>query len=454
VDVGSVLSGYRLEAHLGQGAFATVFRASHEQTGAPAAVKVLHSSLMDTSVAVLRFLREAEMLVALNHPAIVRIFSVGETPAGIPYLIMEWIDGHTLSDEARRRGRFSLDELLGVLEPLCGALAAAHDAGFVHRDLKASNVMLMPEGDWFRIKLVDFGIAKLLDGDSHGSKLTTTGTAIGTPPYMAPEQFTGSKIDARTDVYALGVLCFRLLAGRLPFESKSNVELAHMHIAAEPPRLGAFVPALAAMDPVLRRCLAKRREARYSSALEVLADVRRVAGVPSAQARPAPPPWIGVHVSVFSPLEEAEWGDDLVDAIFDALDEAAQSLTSEGMTVEQSTGNAILAVMESHGDMAAVLGALHAACALEARLVSILEQAGASAVIAVHGSDAEEELARAPWRLYEIGHTVVATKRIQTYAQGAGLVLRPVGEGLFAVSRSAEHGGDEESTTLVRRGAG
>jgi Protein kinase domain len=313
------------------------------------------------------------------------------------------------------------------------------------------------EGDWFRIKLLDFGVAKLLDGDNPGSKLTTTGTAIGTPAYMAPEQFSGGKIDPRTDVYALGVLCFRLLAGRLPFESRSAIELAQMHIAAEPPRLGAFVPALSAMDPVLRRCLAKKREARYSGALEVLADVRRVAGAQGAQgahARRDPPAWIGIHMTVVSSLEEAEWGDDLVDAIFEAFEEAARNLTLEGMAVGASTGKAILALVESHGATTAVLGALRAACALDARSRPTLEQIGASSVIVIHGSDSEEELARAPWGLFEVGHPVVATECIQTCIQEEELVLRPMGKGLFAVSRSAEHGRDEESTAVIGRRAG
>src|SRR5688572_17887910 len=220
---GITVAGYVVETMSARGGFATVYRARAAATGEIVALKLLHPELSTSSTLVRRFRQEAEALNLIAHRNIVKIFEVGEFTPGRPFLAMEWIHGHTLEAELRRRGTFSADEVLGIMEDLCAGLAAAHDAGVVHRDLKASNVMIVPRGHWFDLKIVDLGIAKLVDNEASGAKqgLTTTGTVIGTPHCMAPEQVLGQQVDQRTDIYALGVLTYFLLTGRYPFQART-----------------------------------------------------------------------------------------------------------------------------------------------------------------------------------------------------------------------------------------
>lgn len=354
LEPGSVVGDWQIDAFVAKGGFASVFRGRSLKTGQVGAIKVLRPELVESSTAILRFQREAQLMARISHPNIVAIHTIGEIVPGVPYIVMEWIDGQTLSDEYRRRGSFSPEEVLGVLEPLCSALAAAHAEGVVHRDLKPSNIMVIPEGDWFRIKLVDFGIAKLLEPESEAAytSLTATGTFLGTPAYMAPEQFVGLRVDARTDVYALGVVSYLLLSGRLPFRAENPIEMAEMHRGARHAAISAIARVPAALDTVLDRALAKAPSARYESVKAFFDDVHRalqepLPAPPQHVADAAAPHWLGIHVAVTVPTLDIELDDDLLAQIDAALAAAETTLISRGLQVVLDGAQAILAVRKA-----------------------------------------------------------------------------------------------------------
>ena len=371
---GSQIGDHVIDALVGAGGFSTVFRGHVHTTGEQVAIKVLRPELLSISTVVLRFRREAETLAKLHHPSIVKVMEIDEISRGLPYLVMEWIEGHTLSEELRRRGSFSSEELLGVLEPLCGALAAAHEVGIVHRDIKPSNVMVTPEGDWFRIKLVDFGIAKMLvpEGEAARTKLTAVGSFMGTTSYMAPEQFIGARIDERTDIYALGILSYLLLAGKLPFQASTQMEMMDLHLLSTPPLVSGASRAPRALDPVIARALAKEPSARQESVPAFLDEVRRALRGPSSgrsASAGSGTGWMGVHVAaVFNGLDE-DINDEVLVEIEDALALAQTELEVAGLRIVPETGNAILAVREGRLGEDDLTSLLNVALALRQRLV-------------------------------------------------------------------------------------
>lgn len=263
-----------------RGPVSTLYRARDVGGGGVSALKVLQSSALSTDTALRRFRREAATLQRLSHPHIVGVHDYGELPDGRPFIAMEWLEGRDLAAELAARGPLSSREALEVLEQVGAALRVAHAAGVVHRDLKAQNVMkLSGSGEALLVKLVDFGVAKGLTADSPGaSSLTHTGVALGTPLSMAPEQIRGEAPDARTDLYALGVLLFQLVTGQPPFQGATRHEVEEQHLHAPPPRPGERAPVPEALDDVVLRCLAKNREDRYPDVVVLLEDLRRAVG--------------------------------------------------------------------------------------------------------------------------------------------------------------------------------
>lgn len=362
---GAVVAGYVVEERAAKGGFATVYRARSQATGETVALKLLHPEHATSGPLVRRFHQEADALNRIAHPSIVQVFAVGTIGSGQPFFIMEWIDGHTLEQELAERGPFSVDELVGVLDPLCAALAVAHAAGVIHRDLKPSNVMVIPRGDWFDVKLVDFGIAKLLEHGSPGDAkgLTTTGVHLGTPSFMAPEQLLGQAMDARTDIYALGVISYYLLTGQRPFVGRSASEYQELHLSAAPPRVSDRVPVPPAIDAVVQRCLAKAREDRYPSVHHFLDDLRRadagaaLMGPPSRRGMPASPPSesssatqaVGIYVEVSFDGAEDELDDATITAIDDLLARAQTKLGAAGLEIAFTAGTSFCAIREAGG---------------------------------------------------------------------------------------------------------
>ena len=257
--IGDILGGYRILGCLGAGGMGQVFRARDNDLERDVALKLLHPKLTFQPHAMRRFRREARLLAAVHHPNIATIFGTFED-GGVRFLVMELVDGETLAQRLGT-GRMDVPEALGIARQIATALEAAHRKGIVHRDLKPANVMVSPEG-W--VKVLDFGIAKVLSGEGEGSAAmsqeteeTRTQGALGTAPYMSPEQLCGLETDWRTDVWAFGCVLFELVTGQRAFTGKSRTELVRAILDAEPSwsELPAELPA--GVVDLLRQCLAK-----------------------------------------------------------------------------------------------------------------------------------------------------------------------------------------------------
>lgn len=251
---------------------AAVYRAADTVLQRDIALKILYPQYSDDASLVERFKREAVLAASLEHPNIVPVYDVGEYD-GMAYIAMKLLSGRTFQDRLQEAGAISIEELIAVLAPVAAALDYAHGRGVVHRDIKPGNIFLSQDADGARPILTDFGIAKQLDAPG----LTTTGALIGTPDYMAPEQIAGRPVDARVDIYALGMLAFRALAGRRAFEgSTQDVLLGHLYGRA--PLLSEVNGALPrGADDVVGRAIATEPAARYSSAGAFLQALRQVA---------------------------------------------------------------------------------------------------------------------------------------------------------------------------------
>jgi len=260
-----------------------VYLAEHPEIGRRVAVKVLRPELIRDPSLLTRFLNEARAANAIRHPNIIEVLDSGTTVDGTPYLVMELLEGEALSARIRRVGQVPLRDALEFSYQAASALAAAHAKGIVHRDLKPDNLFLLPvPSDPARemIKVLDFGIAKLQTLPTGAGMQTRTGTLMGTPVYMSPEQCLGTKtVDHRSDIYALGIIMFEMLAGRPPFISDGLGELVNMHLNVRPPSLHDANPAVTpAVELLILKALEKAPEARQRSATELQADIRAAAG--------------------------------------------------------------------------------------------------------------------------------------------------------------------------------
>ncbi len=284
--IGLTLSDrYKIERLLGEGAMGAVYAAEHMLMRKRVAVKVLHPSMTRVPEVVARFEREAISASRIGHPNVAAATDFGKLDDGSFFLVLEYVEGESLRI-AIDRGRFDVPRALHVVSQLANALVRAHSLGIVHRDLKPENVMLVSrDGDPDFVKVLDFGIAKvpvgevLADGDTQnaqaaGPALTQLGTVYGTPEYMAPEQALGLAIDARADLYAVGVMMYELLTGRRPFVADSMIALLGMHVNAPPPPMSETAPdAIIPPDVVLvvERLLEKEPDKRVQSAKDLLA---------------------------------------------------------------------------------------------------------------------------------------------------------------------------------------
>jgi serine/threonine protein kinase len=278
--VGALLGSYRITAELSSGGMGTIYRARHELLGREAAVKVLRAELTEDPELVGRFFTEARAATAIRHPSIIEVFDFGYTDAGEAYLVMEFLEGESLHAflKAKKPQGLSEEHAAYIARSLSNALIAAHSKGIVHRDLKPANIFLVPDPEQpfgVRPKVLDFGIAKLVDatGAPLGRKYTVTGTLIGTPRYMAPEQArAASQIDHRADLYSLGCILYEMMVGEAPFPKGGSGEVIAMHLFGEvtPPR--TRVPTMSVeLDAVIMRLLQKEPNDRYSTAAEVSA---------------------------------------------------------------------------------------------------------------------------------------------------------------------------------------
>jgi serine/threonine-protein kinase len=269
-----LVEGYRVDRLIGEGGFGQVWRATRTATGTIVAIKILHLELVRSNDALTRFDRELTAIERLDHRHVVRAFDRGTLPDGRPYLVLEYIDGPSLRDAIHERGSLPPADMLAILEPLCEALATAHELGLVHRDVKASNVILGHDTQGPRPVLLDFGLVKLLD--SEGPGLTSSRSMLGTPAAMAPEQMKGQPVTARTDVYALGLLAFHMLTGAPAFGGTPGVVQSYLQVHGPRPRPSAKVDIDPVIDEPILKALAPDPANRYASARELLEALRAV----------------------------------------------------------------------------------------------------------------------------------------------------------------------------------
>jgi eukaryotic-like serine/threonine-protein kinase len=294
--IGAVLGSHRIVAEITSGGMGTVFRAEHVLLGRPAAVKLLRADLSTNHELVQRFLNEARAVTACKHPGIVEVYDFGYTAAGHAYIVMELLDGEPLG---RRLARARLGERAAatIAHGIASALRAAHRVGVIHRDLKPDNVFLVrdPDDGSDRPKVLDFGIAKL--AGPGGDHRTQTGTLIGTPLYMAPEQARAAgAIDARADLYSLGCILYHMLVGRPPFVAEGAGEIIALQMfgAVEPPSQHAEVSP--GMDQLVMRLLEKEPARRFASAGEVAAGLAALGASPASE-----PGWVALPAGLEVP---------------------------------------------------------------------------------------------------------------------------------------------------------
>ena len=261
-----VIGRYRVIRKLGTGGMAEVYAAKHELMDRNAAIKLLLPEMSARDDIVRRFFQEAQAAARIEHPGIVQVFDVGYTPDGRAYLVMEQLAGEPLSRRLQRQGALSLEETIILMRQLAGAIECAHGRGIIHRDLKPDNLFLVPDPDLprgERVKVLDFGLAKLLETSTSPMELTAQGAVFGTPSYMAPEQCqSAANVDSRADLYSIGCIFYACLCGRPPFTGNGMAMLmAHIaqapvpprqHVAAIPPAIDALILQLLEKDPARR----------------------------------------------------------------------------------------------------------------------------------------------------------------------------------------------------------
>ena len=258
--IGAELGTYRISHVLGEGGMGRVYAAVNPQIAGRVAIKVLSNQDPDL---VARFFAEARAINLINHRSIVRVQDLAQLPDGRPYIVMELLEGETLKSVVRRDAPLPIGGVTRVVGQAISALGAAHAIGIVHRDFKSDNIMVLADGS---AKVLDFGIAKLSPWLGGGGPRTVTGVRVGTPAYMAPEQIRGDAVDARTDIYAAGVVLFEALTGRRPFLGDNEFELMKAHLELAPPApssVRADVPHT--LDQVVLQALAKRPEDRFQA---------------------------------------------------------------------------------------------------------------------------------------------------------------------------------------------
>ncbi|MFZ1404810.1 MAG: serine/threonine-protein kinase, partial [Anaerolineae bacterium] len=274
--IGKRLGRYEIRSEIGRGGMGMVFEAFDALLQRTVAIKVLPPQFAFDEDFVRRFHREGVMSAQLHHVNVVTIHDVGEHD-GFHYLVMEFLEGKTLDQWLKDHGTMPLSQAVPVLRQIASALDFAHSRGMIHRDIKPSNIMLTAEG---HATLMDFGLVRAAEG----AMLTRTGMVVGTPEYMAPEQATGAEVDARTDVYALGVVLYRMLSGKLPFTRSTPYAVTYAHIHEPPPPLRqtrADLPPR--LEAILLKALAKDPAARYQRAGHLADDfAAAVAELPAA----------------------------------------------------------------------------------------------------------------------------------------------------------------------------
>ena len=321
--IGRTLGKFEVTEKLGRGGSGDVYRAEQAQLGRSAVIKTLRRENELAPNRVERFLREAKLASRLDHPYAAHIYAFGVEPDGLLWIAMEHVRGGTLDDLVTRRGPIPASVFAPLFARLCEVVHSMHELGIVHRDIKGTNVMVIERSGQLLPKLLDFGIAKgvdadLLEAQEDITELTGHGSTLGSPHYMSPEQWAApSEVDARADIYALGVLAYRCLVGQLPFHDVMRPKLAEAHLLSPPPPLPSTVPSRLA--DVIMRALAKRADARWPTAVALAEAVQRAVGGTAPEAVP-----------IFDPVTRDAWMRGGPQPIADAV----AHLSSSSTTVE------------------------------------------------------------------------------------------------------------------------
>ena len=271
--IGQVIEGkYRLISKLGAGGMGSVYRGERLLIGDQTAIKILHAEYIAQPESFERFRREAQAAARLKHPNAVSIYDFGVTSEGLVYLVMELVEGQTLRQVIKTQGPLDPTTATKIIEQVCFALEEAHQQQIVHRDLKPDNIIVNTTSRGLRAKVLDFGIAKLCD--LAAGHLTQTGSVLGTPHYMSPEQCLGEELDHRSDIYSLGIVLYEMLTGILPFNSTISTAVVVQHVNQKPPSLRAINPRISEeLESVVLHALEKRRESRPQTAAALTAEL-------------------------------------------------------------------------------------------------------------------------------------------------------------------------------------
>ena len=290
LDRASNLSGqvlddrYQVQKKLGEGGMSFVYLAREVSSGNDVAIKVLSPRLATEKSSVERLRREAGLAMRLDHPNVCRIMRLGESEDGLIYLVMPFLKGELLSDREVRDGPMAQDRGVSILRQVCAGLHHAHELQIIHRDLKPENIMLVQEdGGPERAVVMDFGLAKERRADPAIAKLTATGIILGTPEFMSPEQIRGKPLDARSDIYALGIMAFEMFSGKLPFQGRNAQEMMVARLRGQPLMLRQFRPDLpASLEKALTRAMATNPDARFATALDFAGALELPSASPSS----------------------------------------------------------------------------------------------------------------------------------------------------------------------------
>ncbi|MEK7750678.1 MAG: serine/threonine-protein kinase, partial [Acidobacteriota bacterium] len=287
LSAGAKLGPYEILSPLGAGGMGEVYKARDTRLDRSVAIKVLPEHIARREDLRQRFEREARAVASLNHPHICVLHDIGSQD-GTGYMVMEYMEGETLAARIAR-GALPLDQALIFAVQIADALDRAHRAGVTHRDVKPSNIMLTRDG----VKVLDFGLAKSKskpepEQETLTAALTTEGTVLGTPQYMAPEQFEGKEADARSDIWAIGAVLYEMFTGQKAFQGKSYSSLVGAILSADPGPMSVkpFTPA--ALERLVRRCLAKDPEDRWQSMRDVVLDLQSIAATPAETPQTVP----------------------------------------------------------------------------------------------------------------------------------------------------------------------
>ena len=380
--MGQTISSFHVTRKLGEGGFGAVYLGQHPEIESKVAIKVLREQFVTDSSMVERFMDEARAVNRIGHRGIVRIHDTGRLPEVGAYLVMEYLEGESLLDRFRRKGPLPADEAVRFIMQACTALGACHRAGIVHRDLKPANMFIVADEDLpggERVIILDFGIAKLVQQQDLG-RATATGTLLGSPLYMSPEQCIDSKnVDHRSDIFSLGVVAYELLAGQCPYEADTLGQLVIKHDSEEPPPLRELRSDLPLpLEQAVARALERQPEDRYQN-MEELRRALEVASSDLSSQTPGAPldlEAIGEAETIAPDSGEREAEDSIEDSDEDSIEDSAEDSIEDSAedSVEDSGDEPALASTAS--EVRAVSGGRNAGLVVSIVAVVLLGGAG------------------------------------------------------------------------------